>query len=398
MAEAVWKALPEGIWPAGAIFTEIRGLFLEVYSKSGVPCWTVSWTGSRAPGDLIRGGTADSLGAAKIAAICLPHDWLTWKLTGSKNIHDLTTDRSDASGTGYFNSLTNEYDREILALALNDSVDINSVVLPRVLTPRESAGVTNVEGLETDIIIGPGAGDNAGAALGLSLQEGDVVVSLGTSGTAFTSTTVSTHDELGYLAGFANCEGGFLPLVCTLNAARIFDAGTRILGVNHEEFAQLAMKAEAGSAGLTLLPYFEGERTPNRPESRGVFDGFSLNNSTPENIARAMIEGVALSMVDAVEELKKRSIPVRRILVIGGAAKNPAVQQIFASMFGGEIYLPEPNEYVANGAARQAAWVISDSETLPEWRAQVQQITAPDSSHLLQRYLRLKSATDGWSY
>jgi xylulokinase len=336
--------------------------------------------------------------AAQIAAICLPHDWLSWKLLGTNSLSDLVTDRSEASGTGYFNPVTNEYDKELLGLALNNVVNSNKVVLPRVLAPQEIAGTTKVSGLPQGIAVGPGAGDNAGAALGLSLIEGDVVVSLGTSGTAFTSTNVATHDELGYLAGFANCEGEALPLVCTLNAARVFDAGTRILGVNHDQFAALALKAEPGAGGLTLLPYFEGERTPNRPQSRGVFDGFSLSNATPENMARAMIEGVALSMVDAVEELKKRSIEVKRVLLIGGAAKNPAVQEIFASMFGGTIYLPEPDEYVANGAARQAAWIISDSTTPPAWKSEMQKISAPDSSHLLQRYLRLKSNTDGWSY
>jgi xylulokinase len=192
--------------------------------------------------------------AARIAALALPHDWLSWKLQGSTEYSALFTDRSDASGTGYFDPGTNSYDRKLLALALRSDRDIN---LPRIVPSNEIAGET-----ATGIKLGAGAGDNASAAFGLQAQPGDVIVSLGTSGTAFSVSASPTHDGTGAIAGFADTTGMYLPLVCTLNAARILDAACSILGVNFDRLSQLALSAPAGSHGLTLLPYFEGERTP----------------------------------------------------------------------------------------------------------------------------------------
>jgi len=126
--------------------------------------------------------------------------------------------------------------------------------------PGEFGGTTS-----TGIPIAGGAGDNAGAALGIQAEPGDVIVSLGTSGTAFAVSKTPTHDASGQVAGFADASGQFLPLVCTLNAARILDAATRILGISHNEVGELALTTDAGAHGLSLLPYFEGERTPNRP-------------------------------------------------------------------------------------------------------------------------------------
>ena len=150
-------------------------------------------------------------------------------------------------------------------------------------------------------------------------------------------------------------SGRFLPLVCTLNAARILDAACKLLTVSHDELATLALSASAGANGLTLLPYFEGERTPNRPNARGTLHGLSINNSDPANIARAYIEGMLCGLADAVFALEKLGVSVNRILLVGGAAKNPAVPEIASSIFGRKVIVPPPGEYVANGAARQAA-------------------------------------------
>ena len=295
--------------------------------------------------------------SSKVAAICLPHDYLSWKLSGSTNLNDLVTDRSDASGTGYFDGVKDVYDKEILKLAhLSD----REIILPRVLGPNESALRT-----PNGTLIGPGAGDNAGAALGVGAEPGDVVVSLGTSGTAFAVSETSTHDATGSVAGFADATGKFLPLVCTLNAARILDAACKLLKVSHDELANLALSASAGANGLTLLPYFEGERTPNRPNARGTLHGLSLNNSDPANIARAYIEGMLCGLADAVFSLEKLDVAVNRILLVGGAAKNPAVPEIASSIFGRKVIVPPPGEYVANGAARQAAWALTGQ--LPNW-------------------------------
>ena len=327
--------------------------------------------------------------ADRVAAIALPHDWLSWKLTGSTDIKDLFTDRGDASGTGYFDPVTSTYRRDILALALRSEREI---ILPRILEPHQFGGKT-VSGIP----IAAGSGDNAAAALGVGARPGDVVISLGTSGTAFAVSQTSTHDPKGEVAGFADATGRFLPLVCTLNAARILDAAERILGVDHDRLGELALACEPGAGGLTLLPYFEGERTPNRPDATGVFAGMNLSNSHRENFARGMIEGMLCGLVDAVESLINLGVQVDRILLIGGAAKNPAVGEIASALFGRTVVLPPPGEYVADGAARQAAWALLGTEKAPEWASgETVAFTSSPTPQVIINYRQLRDRTVGW--
>ena len=327
--------------------------------------------------------------AQRVAAICLPHDWLSWKLSRSNDIHEIFTDRSDASGTGYFNPVTSEYDRELFQRIFDVDQDI---YLPKIIS-RNDVGLRASESL----LIGAGAGDNAGAAFGLQAEPGDLIVSLGTSGTAFAVSDTSTHDATGEVAGFADLTGRFLPLVCTLNAARILDAATAILQCTHEELGELALQAEPGAHGLSLLPYFEGERTPNRPEATGVLAGLTLENSNRADIARAYIEGMLCGLVDAAQSLISRGVAVNRILLIGGAAKNPAVGKIAASLFGREVLIPPAGEYVANGAARQAAWVVLGGESAPVWDlGEVERVNAPHTPEVLERYRKLRDRTTNW--
>ncbi|NDG10110.1 MAG: xylulose kinase, partial [Actinobacteria bacterium] len=242
---------------------------------------------------------------------------------------------------------------DILKLATRGRSDIK---LPRIVAPDEFGGST-----KSGIPIAAGAGDNAGAALGLGARVGDLIISLGTSGTAFAVSKTPTKDPKGEIAGFADATGNFLPLACTLNAAKIFASVAKLLRVDLDEFAALALKAEIGAKGLRLLPHFDGERTPNRPNIRGNYNGITHENFTSENLARAAIEGVIAGMVFAAEALKREGFSARRILLIGGAAKSEAVQEIAAAMFQSEIQLPPPGEYVADGAARQAAWALTGS-------------------------------------
>ena len=328
--------------------------------------------------------------AERTQAIALPHDWLSWQLQGGKDFTKLFTDRSDASGTGYFDSVTSTYRRDILAKAIKSEREIQ---LPFIAAPSQFAGTTL-----SGIPIAPGAGDNAAAALGVQAQPGDVVVSLGTSGTAFSVSATPTADPSGLVAGFADATGRYLPLVCTLNAARIFDAATRILGKTHDEVGQLALSTKPGAHGLAMLPYFEGERTPNRPSATGVFSGMNLNNSNPADIARAMVEGMLCGLVDAVDALEKLGVDVKRIILIGGAAKNPAVAQIAAALFSREVLLPPAGEYVANGAARQAAWALLGTETAPVWDlGKIEKVSAAATPDVVQRYRTLRDATQSWN-
>ena len=325
--------------------------------------------------------------AAKVASVALPHDWLSWQLQGGKNLENLFTDRSDASGTGYFDPTTSHYREDILRLALRHD---SEVVLPRIILPNEFGGVTT-----SGIPIAAGAGDNAAAALGLQAQPGDVVISLGTSGTAFAVSDKPTHDSSGAVAGFADATGRFLPLVCTLNAARILDAATRILGISLNEVGELALTSVPGAHGLTLLPYFEGERTPNRPNATGTFTGMTLNNSNPSDIARAMIEGMLCGLTDAVDALIELGVSVNRVLIIGGAAKNPAIPVIASALLGREVVVPPAGEYVADGAAKQAAWALLGE--MPTWDlGEVSHHSSPSTPAVMDHYRTLRDNTADW--
>ena len=336
---------------------------------------------------------SEKANAEKVAGVALPHDWLSWQIQHNRgtalDFGKLFSDRSEASGTGYFDPSTSQYRRDILARALRTDRDIN---LPKIITPYEFGGTT-----PSGIPIAPGAGDNAAAALGIQAEPGDVVVSLGTSGTAFAVSDTPTHDSSGQVAGFADATGRYLPLVCTLNAARILDAATRILGKTHDEVGALALSAKPGANGLSLLPYFEGERTPNRPTATGVFSGMNLNNSNPADIARAMVEGMLCGLVDAVDALEKLGVNVKRIILIGGAAKNPAVSQIAAALFGREVLVPPAGEYVANGAARQAAWALLGGDSATIWNlGKIEKVNAVATPAVVDHYRILRDRTEGW--
>ncbi len=295
--------------------------------------------------------------AKKVAAVALPHDWLSWKLTGSKEINYLFTDRSDASGTGYFNPANNKYDLEILEKALGHA----NIVLPKVLEPNQF-GFDNGK-----LRISAGAGDNASGAIGVGATVGDLIISLGTSGTAFAVSATPTQDNSGEIAGFADASGNFLPLACTLNAAKVFNATAELLGLTFEKYSELALQAEPGAGGLLFMPHFDGERTPDRPDAKGSIQGITHSNFTPSNIARASIEGVIAGIAYAGYGLEKLGVARKRILLIGGAAKNPAVRKIATEIFGQDIFVPPAGEYVADGAARQAAWALSGEKVLPIW-------------------------------
>ena len=323
--------------------------------------------------------------ANKVAAIALPHDWLSWKLTGAQSLETLFTDRSDASGTGYFDSVKNDYCLDILATAIRNS---KKITLPKVVAPNQF-GATSID----SIPIAAGAGDNAGAALGLGASLGDLVISLGTSGTAFAVSKSSTHDSSGEVAGFADATGNFLPLACTLNAAKIFNTVARSLSLSFEEFSSLALSAKAGAEGLRMIPHFDGERTPNKPRAKGSFHGITHNNFTKENIARASIEGVIAGMIYAARAVERLGVSYSRILIIGGAAKNSAVQQISADLFGRTIQIPAIGEYVADGAAKQAAWALSGKEKPPNWSlGEIKEVNSRNSDpEIVESYMELIS-------
>ncbi|MEV6345124.1 xylulokinase [Actinoplanes sp. NPDC051851] len=298
--------------------------------------------------------------AARVAAVCLPHDWLTWKLSGSRNIADIRTDRSDASGTLYWSAKTGEYRHDLLELGFGRRIGV-----PEVLGPTGIAGR-----LPNGAPLGPGAGDNAAAALGTGALPGDVIVSIGTSGTVFVSSDAAPVDPTGTVAGFADTTGRYLPIVVTLNAARVLDAAATLLGVSHDELSRLALSAPAGADGLVLVPYLEGERTPNRPDATGAIHGLTLKTADPAHLARAAVEGMLCALADGLDALVGQGAEANRIVLVGGGARSEAVRRIAPALFGKPVLVPPPGEYVADGAARQAAWVALGEDTPPAWSAE----------------------------
>ncbi|GAA2180875.1 xylulokinase [Brooklawnia cerclae] len=353
-----------------------KGPWVQATGSVPVASLTVSklrWLADHEPGN-----------ARRVAAVALPHDWLTWHLRGgpSLGLEALTTDRSDASGTGYFDPATNRYERELLALALRRD-EADGIVLPRVLSGAERAGTT-----PAGAVVGAGCGDNAGAALSLQMTPGDVSVSIGTSGVVAAISSTPVRDATGAINGFADATGNFLPLGVTLNAAQTLDVVRDLLGVGYEEFDALALGAPAGAGGLTLVPYYQGERTPNLPRATASLVGMTLAGLSRANLARAAVEGLLCSLADALRLFVSHGIPVASVRLIGGGARSRAVQRIAPAVFGMDVLVPEPGEYVADGAARQAAWAL-DGE-LPDWLGlgggSVPRVTAEPTPQVLDAY------------
>jgi xylulokinase len=335
---------------AAADLIEERGgaaAWIEAIGSVPVPSFTVTklrWLADNEPES-----------AARVESVVLPHDWLTARLLGPGA--ELVTDRGDASGTGYWSPLCGGYREDLLAQAFGRELRV-----PRVLGPGAAAGQTP-EGM----LVGPGTGDNMGAALGLGAEPGDVVVSLGTSGTAFAVHARPVADPSGVVAGFADATGRYLPLVATLNAARVLTATAQLLGTDLAGLDALALQARPGADGVTLLPYLDGERTPNRPHATGALSGLTRTTMTPAHLARAAVEGMLCGLADAVDALVAQGAVPQRVLLIGGASRSAAVRTIAASLFGVPVVVPEAGEYVALGAARQAAWVLAGTPAPPVW-------------------------------
>jgi xylulokinase len=325
--------------------------------------------------------------AAAIAAIALPHDWLTWRLLGAPSLDALVTDRSDASGTGYFDPGGDRYRRDLLAMALRRD-DVEDIVLPRVLGPAESAGTAAEAGLPSSARVAPGAGDNAAAALGLGMRAGDLTLSIGTSAVVSAVAAEPVQDSSGTINGFADATGQFLPLVVMLNGSRVLDATAAALDVDHEALADLALRAEPGAGGLTMVPYLDGERVPDLPEATGSLLGITRDNLTPENLARAAVEGILCGLSRGMDALSEHGVPVETVHLIGGGARSRAVQEVAPVVFGRDVWVPPAGEYVADGMARQSAWVLAGTDAPPQWSEQDEgrHVSGEHQPHIRQTY------------
>lgn len=391
---------------AAAVHTRGVARWVEAVGSSPVASYTltkIKWVAEHEPDN-----------AARIAAVCLPHDWLSWRIAGYGPVGDgedahldmLRTDRSDASGTLYFDAAHDEYRRDLLALGLTSGAGepdkaaldfAEHIVLPHVLAPHEAAptrAAASVAGADVPggCVIAPGGGDNAMASLGLGMGVGDVSVSLGTSGVAAAVSETPVRDMTGSVSGFADCTGHFLPLACTINASRILDAARAALRVGYDELAALALAARPGADGMTLVPYFDGERTPNRPDATATLSGMTMANTNAEDIARAFVEGLLCSQRDCIELIRSLGAPIDRVLLIGGGAKSLAVRTLAPCVLGLDVSCPATDEYVAIGAARQAAWTLDGGDDAPDWPISIDAVsTGVPTPQVYEAYVRARS-------
>ncbi len=323
-------------------------------------------------------------------AVRLPHDEVTARLTGRS-----VTDRGDASGTGWWSTRTETYADAVLGL---DRVRLDPTLLPQVLGPDEPAGdvterAAETFGLRAGVPVGPGTGDNMAAALGLALAPGTAALSLGTSGTVYATSERRPADPSGIVAGFADATGRFLPLACTLNATLAVDRVAAWLGLERE--------AVEDGGEVVVLPYLDGERTPNLPAAAGTITGLR-HDTTPGQILRAAYEGAVVSLLDALDRVAEESGGLDAgapLVLIGGGAKGRVWRQTVARLSGRPLLVPEAEELVALGAAAQAAAVLTGetpAEVAVRWGGSQGTLLdpVPRDDATLARHRAVRAATE----
>jgi len=294
----------------------------------------------------------------RTAHVLLPHDWMTFQLTGEQ-----VTDRSEASGTGYYAVAAARWRTDLLDRFVRSGAEWASL-LPRVAAPAEVVGTVRPEvaadlGLGPGVAVGPGAGDQHAGVVGLGAGPGDLVVSLGTSGVVMVTCDRPVHDGSGWVDGVCDATGRYLPLVCTLNAAKVTDAAARWLGVDHDGLAALALAAPDSDSRPVMAAYLDGERSPDRPRARGAIAGLTPDTSRAE-LALAAVEGVVLGLAEGIDAIMRLGVPMGgRVIVTGGAAASPAYRLVLADVVGREVERREVGDATARGAAAQAAAVAA---------------------------------------
>lgn len=339
---------------------------------------------------------------ARISKLMVPHDWITFTLTGQH-----VTDRSDASGTGFYSADTGRFRADLLNEVISSSVDWESA-FPTVLGPEHVVGevlphIAAELGLRPGVIVGPGGGDQHLAAVGMGLRRGEVAFSLGTSGVVFTPADLPDHRDwqVDYVC---DVTGSYLPLVCTLNCTKVTDRFAYLLGTDLAGLEQLALSADAADSPV-LLAYLDGERSPMRPGSAGVLSGLHSNTSR-EGMARAAYDGVVQGLIrgmHALEGLTGGAI-TDRVLAVGGGAKSVAYRQFIADRCGSPVLTVDAPEATARGACVQAAAVLHGSTVTAmrdQWSPPAMSVIEPrvDSAPGLgQRYVELSQAYDSWYF
>ena len=302
---------------------------------------------------------------ARIRHILLPHEYLNFWLTGR-----MCAEFGDASGTAFFDVRSRQWAREVLD-AIDGGTGQLFAALPPLITVDEPVGTLRPEvaaelGLPTSCIVSSGGGDNMMGAIGTgNVREGVVTLSLGTSSTVYSFHNQPVLDPTGNVAPFCSSSGGWLPLVCTMNATNVVTQTLQTLGRTVQDIEAALAATSPGAHGLVFLPFFNGERTPDLPNARGTLAGISANTFTPEHLIRAAIEGVSFGILNGLD-LIQAGAPIDRILIIGGGARSAAWRQLLSDSSGAHVEVPAEEEAGCLGAAIQAIYVFSRTNGRPQ--------------------------------
>lgn len=313
----------------------------------------------------------------KLAHILLPHDYINYYLTG-----EYTMEEGDSSGTAFFDVRNRVWSNEVLK-AIDSERDL-SKTLPRIIKPTEMAGyvqssTAQVLGLSDNVVVSCGGGDNMMGAIGTGCtDEGSLVMSFGTSGTLFGYSEKCIADDKERLAAFISSSGGYLPLLCTMNCTVASEQIRDLFSKDVKEFDKIASSAPIGCNGVTLLPYFNGERTPNYPNGKAAIIGLNTTNTNESNIARAALESAIYSMKVGLEAFNQQGFKAKKLILIGGGAKSKVWCQMISDAFGLEVVIPEISEAAAFGGCIQVLSILENkkiSEVAKEF------VTMSESNH-----------------
>ena len=297
---------------------------------------------------------------AKISKIMLPKDYISYMLSGS-----FATDYSDASGMLLLDVKNKKWSKEMI-----DICSISEDMLPKLYESYEVVGAIKPElakelGLNDDIKIIAGAGDNAAAAIGTAtVGEGACNISLGTSGTVFISSKNFGVDSFNALHSFAHADGNYHLMGCMLSAASCNKWWMEEI-LKTKDFAKEQSDIDnLGENNVFFLPYLMGERSPhNDPDAAGTFIGMRMDTKR-EDMTLAIFEGVTFALRDSLEVARSLGIKIDRTMICGGGAKSPLWKRLVANILNVEVEVPVSEEGPGFGAAILAAVGCGEYESV----------------------------------
>lgn len=319
----------------------------------------------------------------RASRIMLPSDYIVYRLC-----RRAVAERGGLSGTGYFNPFINEWEPDLAAAAIG--FDLSERV-PEIVPSSAAAGEVK-EGALAGAVVGAGTGDNMTAALCLGVRDGDIVISIGTSGTVYAVTPVAVRDPSGAIDGYADASDRFMPMVTTLNAAKVTDTFRRLLNVTPSWFDDLALACPPAEPRPVLVPWLDGERTPDLPDARGTLHGLRTDVRR-EGFACAVVEGVICGLLQGLDHLRAHGVADHgRLILTGGAARSRAYRQLLADLAGRPVHLSRAVEAAAAGAAVQAEAALGErplDEIVEAWAPPMDVVAEPRDdgrAEVRQRY------------